>query len=561
MILITHNLDSISITHSYLNDIVKGSTIEFISDTNELQDDIIYQFTDILNRVSYSSNNIENDWRIFKLLVGELKTIYHENKIISDYKDSISVLCVNLPAVKVARYFKQHLCNLDYMPIIVQKLQLTELYEQLVFYEYIYMYSDISYSYKLTCMIENNYNLLMELIHNCYIDTCSDSNQETKENMLNVYKTYFGSNSLTMFRRFEEHHERYLDYYGQITDRGTDIYNFILNNTNVGNSLINLSDLCYLNNVYQEHKVNIGHFIRTYYRHINFDITDNIVLYEVYDMIVKMMETDEKYLEVFSNRQLSKIFAKWMSMSNHNHERKEQIRDIVLSTTIKTILNTNNYTFNEMIYILTQDRLDMFIIVTRNLRFRTIHPDILKYMSPKITDYVFNKCMNITNEQKIDYNGKNIEINPYNLVDRTQHDIESYVRIINNHLYNYKLDYISIMNTYSFVDCVYISLYWLYIELLQNSIGKNILTFISSIDRPYDKFINNNLEFTMLGIGVKEVCEDKNVIDNYYNDAFMDSSFIVGGSDINEIENELEQYGVINNSFIDNVKNIDFDYN
>tara|TARA_B110000908_G_C10143365_1_gene397862 strand:- start:430 stop:939 length:510 start_codon:yes stop_codon:yes gene_type:complete len=169
--------------------------------------------------------------------------------------------------------------------------------------------------------------------------------------------------------------------------------------------------------------------------------------------------------------------------------------------------------------------------------------------------------MNITNEQKIDYNGKNIEINPYNLVDRTQHDIESYVRIINNHLYNYKLDYISIMNTYSFVDCVYISLYWLYIELLQNSIGKNILTFISSIDRPYDKFINNNLEFTMLGIGVKEVCEDKNVIDNYYNDAFMDSSFIVGGSDINEIENELEQYGVINNSFIDNVKNIDFDYN
>ena len=80
-----------------------------------------------------------------------------------------------------------------------------------------------------------------------------------------------------------------------------------------------------------------------------FDITNNIESYEVCDMIVKMMEIDEPTLEVFSNRQLSKIFSKWMSMSNHIYEKKKISRYINLSTSIKTILNTNNYTFNEMV--------------------------------------------------------------------------------------------------------------------------------------------------------------------------------------------------------------------
>jgi hypothetical protein len=568
MILITHQLDSISVTQAYLNDITKGSIIEFISDMNELQDDIIYQFTDIMTRINYTSNDINDDWRIFKLLVGNLKTVYNENKIISEYKDSISILCDNIPAVKLSKYFKTHLCNLDYIPLIVKKLKLIDLYEQLVFHEYIYMSENVSYRYKLICMIENNYELLMYLITNCYVDTCSNGLQETKEHLLMVYNTYFGSPNFNIFKCFEEHHKKYFDYYEELTDKGTDIYNFILNNEEFKHEPIKLIDLCYLNSIYENNKKKIETFICRYKEHIIFNM-DDILLYEVYDMFVKMMEIDSPVIVSFGNRILSKIFTKWMFMSNpsyychaeqpsypYNYDKKQRLRDIFLSTTIKNILNTNNYTFNEMGYILTKDRLDMFVIVTRNLRFRTIHPDILKYMSPKIMKYIIDKCLNMQNIQQIDYKNETIIINPYNFADRSEDDMKTSVRLINHYINNYKLDYISVMNTYNFVDCVYISLYWLYVELLNNNIGRNVLIFISNIDNPYNTFLSNYLEFAMLRIVVDDVYINRNIIDNYFYDALSDNNFIDTGMDIDEIKNELEQYNIINNYFINNIKNI-----
>lgn len=110
------------------------------------------------------------------------------------------------------------------------------------------------------------------------------------------------------------------------------------------------------------------------------------------------------------------------------------------------------------------------------------------------------------------------------------------------------------MNTYNFVDCVYISLYWIYTGLLDNYIGNNVLTFISNINEPHDKFINNYLEFTMLRIVIDDKCNKKTIIDNYINEVLNDDSFIVIGIDINEIEQELEQYNITNNRFISNIK-------
>lgn len=577
MILITYNLDSISVTQSYLNDIIKSSVIQHITVSNELQNDIIYQFTDILNTINYGYDDIANDWRIFKLLVGNLKTIYNENKIINDYIDSISLLCANIPAVKIAKYFKTHLCNLNNIPKIIKAMQLTDLYEQLVFYEYIYMSDKVSYSYKLICIIENQYELLLSLLSKCYIDICSNGVQETKDNMLLVYKTYFKYDTkISMFRKYEECHEKYLDYYDTITDNATHIYNCVINDNLIDIKMpIKLIDMCYLNNIYNtENQHKISTFIKAYRKHIildSFDIKstmDNVVLYEILDMIVKMMEIDDSSLEIFSDKQLSKVLSKWMHMCDPSYyfhaeqltypynynDNKTRLRDIILSKTITNILNSNNYTFNEIGYILTMDRLDMFMIITRNLKFKTIHPDIFKYMSPKIIEYVINKCLENTHTEQIDFGDNRIIINPYNFADRDVNEIKNVATMINNYIYNYKLDYISIMNTYNFVECIYISLYWEYNDLINNNIGRNILTFISNIDEPYDKFTNNSLEFTMLKIVIDDIYDSPTIIDNYFNRALKDNTFIINGTDIIEIEQELLQYNITNNNFINIMK-------
>jgi hypothetical protein len=91
---------------------------------------------------------------------------------------------------------------------------------------------------------------------------------------------------------------------------------------------------------------------------------------------------------------------------------------------------------------------------------------------------------------------------------------------------------------------------------LNNNIGRNVLIFISNIDNPYNTFLSNYLEFAMLRIVVDDVYINRNIIDNYFYDALSDNNFIDTGMDIDEIKNELEQYNIINNYFINNIKNI-----
>jgi hypothetical protein len=470
------------------------------------------------------------------------------------------------------------------------------------------MLETVLYSSKITIIIENNYEQLLCMIEEFDLEQCSESPSESYKNMLKVAQLYYGSSKkINMFTRFSDFHQKYMDYYEKIQDRGMLLCDYlelnmslILNDNekvaiklqHVKDSLaiesVSLTDLCYLDEICKTHPVLVSEFIQLISSLIVIDESTEVhnrheqyLLYRTYDMFVRLMETNDDAVFALNKKSRVKIFSRWMTMSSpsyhifsnqstfpymdsdYDEKKQVRIRDIVLSRTITNILKNNNYTFAEIGYILSKDRIDMFKIITERLMFKTIHVDLFKYLSPKILTYVIHKSLKVNKNNTLTFgtnistsntnklifdDAATINIDPRNLIDRSPHEIVEICHILNTTFDDtFTVYYESVANRYGFVECAYVITYWEYIEMCKNGITQNVLAMINSCKNSFGRFQNAHLEFTILRC-VLELEKYKILKDNmneYFEFALHDKTFILSGPDAQEIYNEFKQYSQI----------------
>lgn len=589
----------LKVSKKQISPLVENSAINFLVES--IDHDSEYDFNQILDRIEYQgdcidNDCIDNDWDIFVNFMNK-KTVFYQSDVISKYNDSISILteCIN---PKEIMQNLNHTIIPNNIPLIINKLQLAHMYQQLIFYEYIYMNVNTTYAIKAWIIIENDYKQILSLLENSYIDPCTTTNDESTFNdfvqILNYYYPNVAKQNL--LDTFLKIHNNWLlfpdnpdceitDSTGliEVTDQSIDLIKFInshtinelktmnfqsLSDTLCLNEKIKLHKLCHLGLLYDSNPIKINTFFDIIIKHIDFanlltQDTDNISLYLSLDLFVRMMEDDSLVLTQISSSIGSKILSLWLKMNSPDFlmrfykQKIPSLRNIKLSQCIQNILTKTHMTFTEMGYILAMDRLDMFKILCDKLEFKTIHQSIYKYLSPSIIEYVINKNTMVNDENENQMRKVNIIINPFNLVYRSSGDVNKVFKLLDDNMIHFNIEYDSLINTHHFDDCSYIAMYWDYLQIVQNT--PHLIEHIFALFRKFTS--NAEIDCIILrtlidNISDKLMSSDlKNnystVVDKYLEPFYQKPEFFITGPDFCEIQCELTRYGINKHDLVD----------
>jgi hypothetical protein len=553
--------------------LVRKSKLAFLAETKHYIDEGVdsndqYTFDDMMIRTNYLSKD-PLDWNILVAFLSG-KTMFHTAPIIEKYVDSISVLTEYVPEnILMDRLGLTVFSNNT--PPIIEHMGLGLIYQQLIFYEYIYKSDIVPYSKKARIMVENNYTELMELLQNYYLElnTSSDKSDQESENayfdqMVDMY--YESPDKSELLAEFIEFHKNWLDY-NPTANLSIKLYQHIVKHVDqeFGEQL-EIYNLCHLNKLYssgndlmKNHIEGQLDMLLPILKTNLIDDSNKIALYGGIDLIVRMMENDCKMLEKMTKNTKTKILARWLKMSSptnkcfnrsttypHKHCSDQRIRHIVLSRTIKNLLENMCITFSEMGYILSMDRLDMFEILCKNLEFRSIHHDIYINMPPKIIKYTFDKHMMANRTNHVEP-PQTIVLNPYNLIDREPYQIVEVMQMFNQFFKkNVTYEYKSIVDRYDYMDCTYIMIYWEYMTIMRNNpiLGSNLMELFKNMD--HDTLLNGELDMVILRCVVEHL-DNRQCVESmrsYIDSMCRSENIYLTGPDFTGIRKELEQYGV-----------------
>jgi hypothetical protein len=607
--------DQISFDKKAVSTLLKGSELEYLLDTNELDENTFVTFNEILeNADAVRPDDADEEkhkirWNTFKSYLSS-KTSFD---MIKGIDDTISVLTRDIPGQMVMDRIRRYILTGNVSRLIAD-LGLQKVYEQLVFYEYIYMSELVTLTTKLRIMTENNYIELMNMLEDGYLEisTTSQEPENVKEELtelLSIRHDCYHSNRLgyqnhsmctpvIIFNRFIELHKNWISCELQQLDevdrsvkllKTLCLKNFdsfdddrIHNNMNF-NSVFDLDDLCLMNTIYAKNKKIVTKLITFVIDRLNHlisigdrDIRDRLRFYRGIDLIVKLMEEDHILINNFSKNNRSKILAFWLKFNSptdpcfkknltyphFDTEHNGGMRDLVLSKTVVSTLNDMSITFQEMCYVLSADRLDIFQILCKNLNFKTVHPMLYTYLPPTILEYVLEKRGKAGHAYDNHPAKTHITINPYNLRGQTPGSLEPLIKTIERALKNETLyDFVSISDRYSYVECSYIVMYWDYLHLLihDKNIIDNLMVVLKSIDPK--KLSDHYLDVLIL----------KTVIDNYFEEEDrtyreyaailsqvlkhikIDYDVMTSKYDFADIRTEFVNFGVKNLEEVDNM--------
>jgi len=561
--------------------LVRKSKLAFLAETKHYIDEGVdsndqYTFDDMMIRTNYLRKD-PLDWNILvAFLTG--KTMFHTAPIIEKYADSISVLTEYVPEnILMDRLGLTVFSNNT--PPIIEHMGLGLIYQQLIFYEYIYKSDIVPYSKKARIMVENNYTELMELLQNYYLElnTSSDKSDQESENAYfdQMIDMYFEQNDKTkLLMEFIEFHKNWLDY-NPTANLSIKLHQHIVKHVDqeFGEQL-EIYNLCHLNKLYSSGNDLMKNHIEGQLdmllpilkTSLIDDQNDKILLYGGLDLIVRMMENDCKILEKMTKNTKTKILSLWLKMSSptnkcfnrstvypYKHCFDQRIRHIVLSRTIKNLLENMCITFSEMGYILSMDRLDMFEILCKNLEFRSIHHDIYINMPPKIIKYTFGKHMMANRTNHVEP-PQTIVLNPYNLIDREPYQIVEVMQMFNQFFKkNVTYEYKSVVDRYDYMDCTYIMIYWEYMTIMRNNpiLGSNLMELFKNMD--HDTLLNGELDMVILRCAVEHL-DNRQCVESmrsYIDSMCRSENIYLTGPDFTGIRKELEQYGVGECMFLD----------
>lgn len=556
---------------------LSGTQLEFLTEANELNPNTITDFPEILEKLGIKVQDVgidlaerskttkgyiprSDNWCVFKEFMNK-KTMFHESPVLQKYDDSIDLITQYVPESMIMDRLRTDVIS-NHIPQIIKQMGLEYIYEQLIFYEYIYKSENTSYVAKLRVMDENRYSLLMKLLENGDLDLCTTAKTDDDEN--DDYESSVRSELMTLrllcnhdkervwlFKSFIETHSNWL---GITVDELNNQCELIFHDAvqqnftrdqigvmiatlpeSIRSKGLSISHMCLLNALYQRYPLRVRTLVEclipllgSCITQLNKTYDEQILLYQGLDLIVRMMEDDVKCINLITKRQQAKIFSLWLRMSSpsyrcfsrsnpypyyhyngaldkaHITNSLNRIRDICLSPMIRSALEDSFLTFTEMGYILSADRLDMFQIVCRNIDFKAIHAALFTYMSPRILEFVITKSQK-TNESPVIESPESIQINVYDLVERNKNSLRDTFALFDKSFNpgNKKgiaIDYASIINRYDFVECAYIMMYWDYLNIFKNDpkLMATIVEMIANIDNVKYTLKDADLDMVLL---------------------------------------------------------------
>lgn len=445
-----------------------------------------------------------NDWNIFKSFIEKQPKIQLHND--------------NLLQVINNNNIMEHL-RINIIPKydVIIKYGLYNIFEQLVFYKYIYMSPDILLCKKLEIILENNYTEIMDMLEYNILNTCIDSASDTT-NIKTLY-TYYYDNAL--FTRFVNLHTDWMS---------CDMKSFAHNPSNIYElyylTKINIIDsAAYVNNLTLLFDTEIIHNKYTL-----------LCEYKVYEMFIHMMEQN---ILTCSDKIKKKILLKWLKINTYEHTIKFNICDlhkIVLTKNIKLLLKPLIINFSEIGYVLSTNDVKVFKILCDKLPFNKVHIALYKNLSLDILQYISTKT-NIN---------ANININIYECINHTPETLEILMNDITINL-------LSINSTYKQTESMYITMYWDYYKLLMYN--PEIIINILTICMAYVN-IDFYLDLIIIKIVIDNMKSTNFIMNKYVNLIFdkiiNDERLYLTGPDLCEIKNELEIYNV-KNTFLDDI--------
>jgi hypothetical protein len=593
------NCDTINVSKHDAHILLKYSKLNYLTLIDGIVSNTYCAFTDILNTLQYVSENIENDWKIFKCFMNK-ETIFHESYIINNNPNLISILADNIhPNILMNRLNNDIISN--NIPLLIKHLSLENIYEQFIFYKYIYSDTNIPYTTKIIIILQNNYEQLMTLLDNFQLDVCACAIEDNAQHgwsdytVLEIVNYYFDDAiKLKLLKQFVICHANWLNNTCMV-DMSINIANSAISIIHRNDEILNIKQnipfyaLCHLRNLYKQNdmKIHIIKFLDKIIHQVDFlrswtndSKYTQMQIYESLDLFVQIMEDDymisngnnnnsndghifHSLMKYVTTAIKTKILLTWFKMSSpsykcfsesptypYSHVSNEtplHIRDIILSKTINDILSNCNMTFKEMGYILALDRLDIY-----------------KYLSPNIIKYVTDKCINInksfrsndisTNIPYLLPNPGKLMINIYDLAYRQPLHIVEVLTLFKNVFESpVKIEYESISDKYDYSEYLYINMYWDYIHITKNYpvMIQNILTIIDFVENYLAQLNSINVDFTILKLVLDKIYPNNMMLNNYVEFIKSSHEFFERGPDLVEILNELTECGVTNFTYIE----------
>ncbi len=474
-LLIDWNTFQIMIAGSNLEEYFKKIKSNSVNNTNDSDDSDDDQIDEDKITTLYLDNLIQGDSN-FKLFF-QMFDVYAHSFFKSDFENSVLMqnkyenfyeMMLSFPYPMIVNIIHQ------YTPPFIVELGLKHLYEQSIFYEYIYR-SSLNLIDKIKCIVENDYSILLNLLENGILELCDETGDTDNLTFTEYYeKIFLDPKASSIYKRALVIHTEFLSF--DLNDIHTPSMKLYLNedcDEDVNNSMK------YINSIYDQDKSKVHLLFKNYEFSGKIHNNNNF-----YDFIVMALEIDDNIiLQKYSKSVQSKCLEKWFK---HLHKRS-----LILSNSIIDLLSHLNLTFISMKYVLYHDRLDIFKILVQNMEFTSIiRSELFMYMSPQIISYILEQ----SEFERMDYP---IEINYDNISHRSYEELESTWTLMKNKMIKIlKFNFISFSNGINVYDKfvgMYFKLQYMY------KLNPNGLTnFIKLLNMIIDGVHIFNFDFDMV---------------------------------------------------------------
>lgn len=395
---------------------LRRTYIESVTSLNELQDNVTHHWDDLLKANGINSHNSIKDWNVIKKFFNFESTLnisdIMESKMIDVFQSMMASIYENI-GYEFYAFFKKSVIYPN-IPDYFKNLQISHIYEQIIFYEYIYSSSLYSLYHKIRWMIDNEYLELIDLLDDHHLNMWDRiDNVNIKEYHLLIFE--YNLSMKDQYRnllRMINLHSRVLSF--NIEDLEIPIT--LLGTRNIKN-VIKMIMMYFdsdnkvefvTSNIFEFKKLaktagktgnNIGTpLLETYVDYVSINFLMDIIE-SGYDIGLSNQSKAQiiyRWL-VYSSRILKSTNCRYSIISKSNGEIFESqylleiySRDLNIKNMIEP-LHLVNIDFGSMLHITLKDNIDMFSIITRNCEFTNISPSIIAYYPVEIMNHISSK--------------------------------------------------------------------------------------------------------------------------------------------------------------------------
>jgi hypothetical protein len=406
---------------------VNQSKIAHIGKLNELQDSAAYHWGQLMESMGLAEYATMEEWVIIRRLFSGESSLTSSQIMafptVNTFQPMMGSLYEDI-GYEFYSFFRKS-AILPNIPEYLKSLRLDRVYEQIVFYEYIYSSSIYSLYHKLRWIIDNEYVELIDLINEHHLDLWDRRRDYTdiEEYVLLgfEYQNYRDGND------YYDNLQSLLDVHSQILSFNVSDYLTMsresVSRESVSRESVSISILR-IASKYWKHpdpsqlisslQPNLRRIARISGKTSReLDDTPMISIYSDYVAIDMLMDiivrgydiglTDVAKANiiyewlVYSSRILSSSNGRYAVVAKSNGELvisryllRSYSRDIEIHN-LTSALKLVNIDFESMLYVYLKDNVDIFRTITRNCDFQTLDPTVVSYYPTRILNYISDR--------------------------------------------------------------------------------------------------------------------------------------------------------------------------